>query len=214
MRVSTSLLLLHSSGSSGGRGGLRNRRPSPRWELLGTALRAVVVLVSRAVSGFAAPSGRCCLAPGPVPLLSPAACLSGVPLGRALVRRARSSPVALSAPVGFPVAVVPSPSPGVVGPGFTGQVHEARSGQPRIGLIVPAAVPCRSRGAGLAPRCSRLGPRDEVVPVRVPPASVLGYVSCVDWASVDPVTDASGFPYRPSFDGGLSQCTGAVSCGR
>ena len=31
---------------------------------------------------------------------------------------------------------------------------------------------------------------------------------------VDPVTDASGFPYPPSFDPGLGQCTGAVSCGR
>ena len=31
---------------------------------------------------------------------------------------------------------------------------------------------------------------------------------------VDPVTDVSGFPYRPSFDGGLGGCTGAVSCGR
>ena len=34
------------------------------------------------------------------------------------------------------------------------------------------------------------------------------------WACVDPVTDASGFPYDPSFDGGLGRCTGAVSCGR
>ena len=33
-------------------------------------------------------------------------------------------------------------------------------------------------------------------------------------ACVDPVTDASSFPYRPSFDGGLGRCTGAVSCGR
>ena len=33
-------------------------------------------------------------------------------------------------------------------------------------------------------------------------------------ACVDPVTDASGFPYRPSFDGALCQGTGAVSCGR
>ena len=31
---------------------------------------------------------------------------------------------------------------------------------------------------------------------------------------VDPVTDASGFPFRPSFDGGLGGCTGAVCCGR
>ena len=34
------------------------------------------------------------------------------------------------------------------------------------------------------------------------------------FASEDPVTDASGFRYRPSFDGGLGRCTGAVSCGR
>ena len=32
-------------------------------------------------------------------------------------------------------------------------------------------------------------------------------------ACVDQVTGASGFPYRPSFDGGLGRCTGAVSCG-
>ena len=32
-------------------------------------------------------------------------------------------------------------------------------------------------------------------------------------ACVDPETDVSGFPYRPSFHGGLSRCTGAVSCG-
>ena len=32
-------------------------------------------------------------------------------------------------------------------------------------------------------------------------------------ACVDPVTDASGFPYRASFDWGLGWCTGAVSCG-
>ena len=51
-------------------------------------------------------------------------------------------------------------------------------------------------------------------PWRVPPASVLGCVCCGGSACVDPVTDASGFPYRPSFDAGLGQCTGAVSCGR
>ena len=33
------------------------------------------------------------------------------------------------------------------------------------------------------------------------------------FACVGPVTNASGFPYRPSFDGGLGRCTGAVSCG-
>ena len=51
-------------------------------------------------------------------------------------------------------------------------------------------------------------------PWRVPPASVLGCVRCGGLACVDPVTDASGFPYRLSCDGGLGRCTGAVSCGR
>ena len=51
-------------------------------------------------------------------------------------------------------------------------------------------------------------------PWRVPPASVLGCVRCGGSACVDPVTDASGFPYRPSFDRGLGWCTEAVSCGR
>ena len=51
-------------------------------------------------------------------------------------------------------------------------------------------------------------------PWRVPPASVLGCVRCGGLACVDPVADASGFPYRPSCDGGLGRCTGAVSCGR
>ena len=33
-------------------------------------------------------------------------------------------------------------------------------------------------------------------------------------ACLDPVTEASGFPYRRSFEGGLCRCTGADSCGR
>ena len=57
-------------------------------------------------------------------------------------------------------------------------------------------------------------------PWRVPPASVLGCVRCGGLACVDPVTDASGFPYRPSCDGGLVWAeTGLVffvvlACGR
>ena len=50
-------------------------------------------------------------------------------------------------------------------------------------------------------------------PWRVPPALVSGGVCCAGLACVDPVTDASGFPYCPSYDGGLGRCTGAVSCG-
>ena len=112
----------------------------------------------------AAPGGRCGLAPVLVPWLWPAACLSGVPRGLAFVRRSSSSPVALGAPVAFSVAVVISPTPGAVAPGFTGWLRGARGGRPRTGLIVPAAGPCRGKGAGRAPRRTRCGPRDGVVP--------------------------------------------------
>ena len=62
-----------------------------------------------------------------------------------------------------------------------------------------------------------------VVPVRGPamrlslasPSGVGLGLRALQWlACVDPVTHASGFPYRPSFDGGLGLCIGAVSCGR
>ena len=72
--------------SVAGRGCVRCRvrtRPSGRQVLPGTFLRAVVRFVLCALSGFAAPSGRCHLAPVCVPWLWPAACLSGVPCGRA-----------------------------------------------------------------------------------------------------------------------------------
>ena len=35
----------------------------------------------------------------------------------------------------------------------------------------------------------------------------------LSFAFVDPVTDASGFLYRPSFNRGFGRCTGTVSCG-
>ena len=62
-------------------------RPTPAGVWLGTVSRAVVVCVWCALSEFAAPLSRCCLAPGIVLCLSPAACLSGVPRGPALVKR-------------------------------------------------------------------------------------------------------------------------------
>ena len=88
--------------------------------VLGTLSRAAVRCVLCALPGFAAPGGCCGLAPVLVPWLWPAACLSGVPRGPVLVRRFSSGPVALGAPVGFPVAVVPLPTPGAVALGFTG----------------------------------------------------------------------------------------------
>ena len=134
------------------------------WLMPGTCSCAVVRCELCALPGFAAPVGRCGLAPVLAPWLWPAACLSGGPRGPALVRRASSSPVALGAPVGFPVAVVPFPTPGACACGFTGWLHGARGRRPRIGLIVPASGPRRGRGAGLAPRRTHSRPRDGVVP--------------------------------------------------
>ena len=92
----------------------------------------------------------------------------GVPLWRAwrprVVRRASSRPVALGASVGFPDAVVPFPTPGACAPSFTGGLLGARGVRPRTGLIVPAAGPRQGRGAGPAPRGTRSGPRNGVVP--------------------------------------------------
>ena len=95
--------------------------------VLGTFSRAAVIPVLCALPGFAAPGGRCGLAPVLVPWLWPAACVSGAP-------------------------------------GFTGWLRGARGGRPRTGLFVPAAGPCRGKGAWRAPRRTRLGPRDGVVP--------------------------------------------------
>ena len=68
------------------------------------------------VASCAVAVGRCCLAPALVPWLWPAACLSGVPLGPALVRRALFRQVALGASVGFLDAVVLFPTPGGLRP--------------------------------------------------------------------------------------------------
>ena len=93
----------------------------------------------------------------------------GVPLWRAswprVVRRAASGPVAFGAPVGLRDAVVPFPTTGACAPGFARWLRGARTGRPRTGFIVPAAGPRRGRGAGLAPRRTRSGPRVWVVPV-------------------------------------------------
>ena len=100
--------------------------------------------------------------------------------------------------------------------------------------VAPPALPGGCAGHGEAGRepgslCLPLAPAKagalgslRVVPVRGPatglslagPSGVgLGLRALRCFACVDPVTDASGFPYRPSFDGGLGRCTGAVWCG-
>ena len=146
------------------------------WVLPGTSSCAVVSCGSCALPGFAAAGGFCCLAPVRVPWLGPAACLTCVARGPALVPRASSSLVALGAPLDFSDAVVPFPDPGACAPGFSGRLQGAREGRPRTGLSMPAAGRCR--------------------------------------AFADPVTEACGFLYCPSFDEGDGRCIGTLSCGR
>ena len=108
---------------------------------------------------------------------------SGEPLWRAswphVVRRACSGPVVLGAPVGFPDAVVPFPSPPACAPGFTGGLRGARGGRPRTGVIVPLPLaPAAARALGsllvVPARAAQWG-----CPWRVPTASVVGLGCCV-----------------------------------
>ena len=100
------------------------------------------------------------------------------------------------------------PPPALLG-GCAGHVEAGR--EPGSLCLPLAPAEARARGAlrvvpvwGPAMGVSLAGPFGFGLGLRA-----LRWVACVD-----PVTDASGFPYRPSFDGGLGRCTGAVSRGR
>ena len=183
------------------------------WLLPGTCSCAVVRCVLCALSGFVAPGGRRCLAPVRVPWLWPAACLSGVPHGPELVSAPRpvwSLSVLQSA---FPSPRCLSPPRGLAPPALLGGcAGHAEAGREPGSLCLPLA-PAEAGALGSL----------RVVPVRGPvmglslagPSGVCLGLCALRWlACVDPVTDASSFPDRPSFDGGLGRCTGAVSCGR
>ena len=183
------------------------------WLLPGTCSCAVVRCVLCALPGFAAPGGRCRLAPVLVPWLWPAVCLSGVPSGSALVRCASSGPVALGASVDLPDAWFVYPFRGLAPLALLGGCagHAEASREPGS-LCLPLA-PAEAGALGSL----------RVLPVRSPamglslagPSGVgFGLRALRCFACVDPVTDASGFPYRPSLDRGPGGCTGAVSCGR
>ena len=131
---------------------------------------------------------RWCAAPRPVRSLS-------------VLRSAFPSPWCLPPALGL--------SPRALLAGWAGHVE---AGREPGSLCLPLA-PAGARALGAL----------RVVPVRGPAMGLslagpsgfgLGLRALRLFACVDPVTDASGFPYRPSFDGGLGQCTGAVSCGR
>ena len=181
--------------------------------LLGTCSCAVVGCVLCLLFGFRAPGGRCGLAPVRVPWLWPAACLSGVPRGPAWCAAPRpvwSLSVLRSA---FPTPWCLPPPRGLAPPALLGGcAGHAEAGREPGSLCLPLA-PAEAGTLGSL----------RVVPVRGPvmglslagPSGVGPGLRALQWlACVDPVTDASGFPYRPSLDRGLGWCTGAVSCGR
>ena len=78
----------------------------------------------------------------------------------------------------------------------------------------PCRCPLRRQGRWARSTSYPFGAPRWRCPWRVRLASVWGCVRCGGLACVDPVTYASGLLYRPSFDGGLGRCTGAVLCGR
>ena len=161
--------------------------------------------------GLRQPAAIVAWPPFRVPWLWPAACVSGVPRGPALVRRASSAPVAFGALVIFPLAVVPSP-----GGDFRPQIYWAAA----RGTWRPAQNQAHCACRWPLPRQGQWGPSASYLfwaprwgcPWRFPPALVLGCVLCGGLACLDSVTHASGFQYRPSFHGGLGRCTGPVLC--
>ena len=189
-------------------------RPSGRrLVLLGTCPPVVVRCGLCTLPGFAAPGGRRCLAPVRVPWLWPAACLSGVRRGPAWCAAplpVRSLSVLRSA---FPTPWCLPPLQGLAPPALlSGCAGHAEAGR-EPGSLCLLLAPAEAGALGLL----------RVVPIRGPamglslagPSGIGLRLRALRWlACVDPVTDASGFPYRPWFDEGLGWCTGAVSGGR
>ena len=181
--------------------------------LLGTCSCAVVRCVLCALSGFAAPGGRCGLAPVRVPWFRPAACLSGVPRGPAWCPAPRPVRSLSVLPSAFPTLWCLSPPRGLGPPALLGGcAGHAEAGRETGSLCLPRA-PAKAGTLGSLRVIPVQGPAMGLS-LAGPSGAGLGLRALRWLACVDPVTDASGFPYRPSFDGGLGRCTGAVSCGR
>ena len=135
-------------------------------------------------------------------LVAPPRCAAPLPVWSLLVLRSA-----------FPTLWCLSPPRGLAPPALLGGfAGHAEAGREPGSLCLPLA-PAEAGALGSL----------RVVPARGPamglslvgPSSVCLGLRALRWfACVDPVTDASGFPYRPSFDGGLGRCTGAVSCSR
>ena len=130
------------------------RRPGWRLSSVGLMLpctysRALVRCVVCVPPGFAAPASRCSFAPVLVPWLWPATCLCGVPYGPAWCAAPRPVRLFSVLRLAFPSRLWLPPT-GAFASAFTWRPRGARGGRPGTGLMLPAAGPCRGRGAGLA----------------------------------------------------------------
>ena len=140
----------------------------------------MVLCVLCALSGFVAPGGRRCLAPVRVPLLWPAACLSGVPCGPAwcaaprpvrslsVLRSAFSSPWCTSPPRGLAPPALPG--------GCAGHAEAIREPGCLCLPLAPAEAGALGSLRVVPVRATRWGR-----PWRVPPVLVLGCVRCGGW---------------------------------
>ena len=146
--------------------------------VLGTFSCAAVRCVLCALPGFAAPGGRCGLAPVLVPWLWPAECLSGVPRGPLLVCRALSGPVALGAPVGFSVTVVSFPTPGGCRPRLYWVAARSTWRLAENRALCACRWPLPRQGRWARSASYLFGTPRWGCPWWVPPASVLGCVLC------------------------------------
>ena len=165
--------------------------------LPGTCSCAMVRCVLCALPGFAAPGGCRCLASVRVPWFWLAACLSGVPRGPAWCAAPR--PVRLLSVLrsAFLTPWYLSPPRRLVPPALlSGPAGHAEAGREPGSLCLPLAP---AEAGALGSLC--------VVPIWRPamglslagPSGVGLGLRALRWlACVDPVTDASGFPYRPS----------------
>ena len=183
------------------------------WLLPGICWCAMVHCVLCALSVFVAPGGRRCLAPVREPWFRPAVCLSGVSRGAAWCAAPRPVRSLSVLQLAFQSPWCLSPPQGLAPPALLGGcAGHAEAGRGPGSLCLPLA-PAEAGALGSL----------RVVPVRGPAmglslagfsGNVLGLRALRWLACLDPVTDASGFSDRPSFDRGLGRCTGAVLCGR
>ena len=163
------------------------------WLLPGTCSCAVGRCGLCALSGFAAPGGRRCLASVRVPWLWPAAFLSGVPRGPAWCAAPsplRSLSVLWSA---FPSPWCLSPPRGLAPPALLGGcAGHAEAGREPGSLCLPLA-PAELGALGLL-RVVPVGGLAMALSLTGPSGVGLGLRALRWLACVDPVTDASGFP--------------------